>query len=313
MYDVAGAVRNFVADADRLGAAEAESRLLPILKHLLEHDGFELANSVRPESQATDFVANSQGGRLGVEYKHYTGRRRADIQAVEQVLTLAQRANLSRVLLVSKSGFTDAAMRIAERDHPIELELTDLSGLSEWAQRIQGWRDGSRSNVVAVILEASKEFARAVARNPRELDSLEWRDIERMLSVVLERLGFEAELTPPAKDGGRDIVLRLKDEDGVVRSYAIEVKHWRSGKSVGNAKVKDFVQVIAREGHVRGLFLATYGFSQDIVSALTEVERERVRLGAEDKVVALCQTYVKAENGLWSTPSPTDLPELLFA
>jgi hypothetical protein len=45
------------------------------------------------------------------------------------------------------------------------------------------------------------------------LDHLEWRDLERMMARVMEGLGFKVTLTPPSKDGGKDLILTFLDWD----------------------------------------------------------------------------------------------------
>lgn len=46
-----------------------------------------------------------------------------------------------------------------------------------------------------------------VARNPNVLNHLEWRDLERLVAELFDGLGFQARLTPSAKDDGKDVVL----------------------------------------------------------------------------------------------------------
>jgi hypothetical protein len=156
--------------------------------------------------------------------------------------------------------------------------------------------------VVRLIREVSDKMARLVAEDPRALDKMEWRDVERMMAVVLEGLGFDAELTPASKDGGKDIVLRLWTDDGWV-TYVVEIKHWRSGKRVGDSAIREFVDVVAREYPDGGLFLSTYGFTSTAFEALTEVERRLLKLGDKMKIVNLCNTYTKIGDGFWQ---PTD-------
>lgn len=129
------------------------------------------------------------------------------------------------------------------------------------------------------------------------------------LAAVFEKLGFETELTPASKDGDKDIILGFKASDGS-RTYVVEVKHWRSRKKVGEKHVTHFVEVIAAEGRVGGLYLSTYGYASDAFKSLTEVERKTLRFGSEEKIAALCKMYLKAESGLW-TPQP-DLEGVLY-
>jgi restriction system protein len=132
-----------------------------------------------------------------------------------------------------------------------------------------------------------------------------------MMATVLDSLGFDAELTPASKDGGKDIILRIK-EAGVERTFIVELKHWRSGQHVGQRAVKEFVQVVAREGHERGLFLSTYGFTKTAFSSLAEVERTKVGSGNGHKVVSLCRIYVQAESVFGLLHQPMMLPRFSF-
>lgn len=167
----------------------------------------------------------------------------------------------------------------------------------------------SRSQIVAAITNLSKQLARLIATDPRGLEDLEWRDMERMLAAVFQGLGFDVTLTPSSKDGGKDLILECIIQ-GNKHSYIVEVKHWRSGQRVGKRYISDFVNVVARENRDGGLYLATYGYSGDAVEALTEVDRQSIKLGIDKKIISLCRTYIKAESGIWLAPSV--LSDLLF-
>lgn len=165
------------------------------------------------------------------------------------------------------------------------------------------------SKVVAAITNLSKQLARLIASDPKGLEDLEWRDMERMLAEVFQGLGFDVTLTPSSKDGGKDLILECFVQ-GDKHSYVIEVKHWRSGQRVGKRYISDFINVVAHENRDGGLYLATYGYSGDVFEALTEVDRQSIKLGVDKKVISLCRTYIKAESGVWLAPSM--LSDLLF-
>lgn len=166
-----------------------------------------------------------------------------------------------------------------------------------------------RSEVQQLIKGISQKFAEIVATNPSALDELEWRDIERLLAEVFDGIGFSVELTPPSKDGGKDIILQCF-VSGKKHSYIVEVKHWRSHTKVGGSAIKDFLSVIVKENRDAGLFLSTYGYSSNAFEAISEIERHRLRLGQNEKVVSLCKTYVDSASGL--VVSPDLLPTVLF-
>lgn len=165
------------------------------------------------------------------------------------------------------------------------------------------------SQIIAAITNLSKQLARLIASDPSGLQDLEWRDMERMLAEVFQGLGFDVTLTPSSKDGGKDLILECIVQ-GDKQSYVVEVKHWRSGQHVGKRYISDFINVVANENRDGGLYLATYGYSGNAFEALTEVDRQSIKLGVDKKIISLCRTYIKAESGIWLAPSV--LSDLLF-
>ena len=162
-----------------------------------------------------------------------------------------------------------------------------------------GTLDGEldRLEVQTIFQTVTQGLAKLVAQNPKILDQLEWRQVESLLAEVLSGIGFRTELTPSSKDGGKDIVLECV-VSGRRHTYIVEVKHWRSGKKVGATQINDFLRVVVRERRNAGLFLSTYGFSSTAFEALAHIERQRLRLGTQEKIVSLCRTYVTSIAGI---------------
>lgn len=194
--------------------------------------------------------------------------------------------------------------------HKVYPDVT-YQGLWDWIDSTLAEADNKtkHSQIVAAITNLSKQLARLIANDPKGLKDLEWRDMERMLAAVFQGLGFDVTLTPSSKDGGKDLILECIVQ-GNKQSYVVEIKHWRSGQRVGKRYISDFVSVVARENRDGGLYLATYGYSSDVLEALTEVDRQSIKLGVDKKIISLCRTYIKAESGIWLAPSV--LSDLLF-
>ena len=170
-------------------------------------------------------------------------------------------------------------------------------------------REHDESAAELVVRTLADSFCRLIAERPGFLRQVEWRDLERVLASALEAIGFEVELTSPAKDGGKDVVARCFVKDRL-HTFYVEIKHWRRNRP-GMQEIHDFVQVNARDRTDGGLFLSSSGFTNEVYARIGAVSRERIRLGAEEKIVTLCQKYVKSREGVWRAETP--LPELLFA
>ncbi len=167
----------------------------------------------------------------------------------------------------------------------------------------------NRSEIESIFYTAYRKVVLEIAKNPDSLGELDWRDLERVLAEAFRGIGFSVELTPGSKDGGKDLILTCVTGDGE-RSYYVEVKHWRSRKGVGGKYLDDFMQIVVSEKQHGGLFLSTYGYSNQAIELLCDIEKRTVRLGDSRKIVALCQSYVKSASGV-VIPSK-ELPDILF-
>jgi len=169
--------------------------------------------------------------------------------------------------------------------------------------------DTELSDVAICVRHLSGLLCELVAKNPDALQDIEWRDLERLLSVALQEIGFNITLTPPAKDGGKDIVANciVGNETAV---YYIEIKHWRSDSQPSNSHVSDFVEVNVRDNTTGGLFISSSGYTRKVYGRIGELMQQRVYLGQREKIVSLCQHYVLKKSGVWYPDNP--LPEILF-
>lgn len=118
-----------------------------------------------------------------------------------------------------------------------------------------------RSRVLRVTRHAARELLRIVSDDPEQLLEVEHRDLERIMALAAEDLGFDVELTRGSKDGGRDLVLRCRDDAGRARCIYAEVKHWVSGKKVGHRELRDLLTVVARDGADGAVLVSTSGFT----------------------------------------------------
>lgn len=206
---------------------------------------------------------------------------------------------------LSSSEFFDAVSRSASSINGA-LRLT-ANALSEVPFVIPNESDLPSDSVISLMDRLARDIIRVIAQNSGELRHVEWRVLERVLATAFEGLGFDAELTPSSKDGGKDIILMCM-ERGTKRRYVVEIKHWVSGKTVGGSHLKKFLDVIVSGEHDSGLFLSTSGFSRNAPDAVMHLEHRRMRLAGTDKVVGLCKMFVLGESGLWvADRSPTNV------
>jgi hypothetical protein len=80
--------------------------------------------------------------------------------------------------------------------------------------------------------DISLEIKQYLANHPEKLHNLTSRRFEELIADILKDLGFDTELTPATRDGGRDIYAYVKN---AVTSFLmfVECKKWASDNKVG--------------------------------------------------------------------------------
>ncbi|MBF0181978.1 MAG: restriction endonuclease [Magnetococcales bacterium] len=178
------------------------------------------------------------------------------------------------------------------------VEITDSGDIvSDFASDNVNNIHKSASTMVSIVENASKEFVRMICDDPRKLNELEWRDLERVLAVVFDGIGYTTKLTRSSKDGGKDIVIEFIAHNDK-KSYFVEVKHWVSGK-VGEKYVSRFISILIEDKPTGGIILSTSGFSKFSIAAITEIKQQKLRFGDGGTIVSLCRTYLNVMGGLF--------------
>lgn len=284
----------------------AESALARVAQVLFEANGY----SVVRESldRGADLVARrAPNDSVAVVVKCRV--HSLAVPQIEEVMALAQSREHPQYMLMTNARLRPEAAMLARQAAALSVNVLGLDGLRGWVQGIRHRIPRPDGGAVELVTRLSRDLIRLIAKDPDELYKVEWRDLEQTLAQAFEGLGFGVKLTPPAKDGGKDIILTC-EELGSRRSYIVEIKHWVAGKRVGGHHIRKFVGVVLSEKHDSGLFLSTSGFAGNALEAVSEAEFQKLRVGNDEKMVSICKTYVKAETGLWAPEK--EFVELLY-
>ena len=291
-------------------AFEVEKLVIATLEPLLQADGYSIRSYFGFDLLAERQPSGKHPGEvLGIEIKHSTMHRPVSLDRFASQIVRALGSDIDRVIVYSTTDFTQQARQAVARDFPIQVELLSPDAIRAWLDRLTAAHENVGAEVREILSVVSRRFATLIARDPDALDEIEWRDLERVMAEVFEEVGFSVTLTPSAKDKGKDVVLECEVR-GHQAVYLVEIKHWRSGARVGGKSLQNFLNVIVGESREGGLFLSTYGYCSNAFEQLSQIDRRRLRFGDQNKVVALCRSYVKASSGLWSPPE--DLAEVLY-
>jgi hypothetical protein len=179
------------------------------------------------------------------------------------------------------------------------LRILDFENLKSYASEafaMAEQRDTHRA--LAIVRDMIELLIAAVAAQDISIADIEWRDMERLFHQTLRGLGFHAHLTAPANDGGRDILACdiLVEE---VHWFNIEIKHWRD-RSIGRREVAATLETAIIEGRRGALLLSPRPPGAAALSVRTDVHRDFLRFGSENKIVRSCRHYVSRDGALWT-------------
>lgn len=207
-------------------------------------------------------------------------------------------------------SFDSSFSEIARANKGVDFLARVRGHLDNASPALLGIEESAEDRISLIMRRMCEALAFNVASNSTTLDLIEDRVLEQLLAEVLDGIGFHVTLMRGTKDGGKDLILEC-NENGKRILYYIEVKHWRSGKKVGDNEVSHFIEVVLRDGPEKGLYLSTSGYTEQGKSVISQMTPQRVHLAGSTKIVNLCRTYTKTRSGML-TPKHT-LTHILFS
>lgn len=111
---------------------------------------------------------------------------------------------------------------------------------------------------IVKVLPVNDQLLQYLAENPEELYKLGDRQFEEVMAEIYNKLGYRVKLTPPTRDGGKDIILTDNRIFGDF-IYYVECKHYKESNHVGLGIVQRLHGVVNGD-RVNGGILATTSF-----------------------------------------------------
>lgn len=154
------------------------------------------------------------------------------------------------------------------------------------------WRITGLSDATAII--RSRYILGETDAHASILRTIHWRDFEFLVAALYEAKGYEVEVTPEQKDGGRDVIARRTGAD----AETLYVSCSRG------ANKKDAAAVAALNGRLdtgeratRGVFINVAGFTEQGPGTAVEVAKEmpRVTLLGRDQLLSQMNAHLGAD------------------
>lgn len=117
------------------------------------------------------------------------------------------------------------------------------------------------SNIRIDVSEINDWMLNELNKNPTDLYQLSSRRFEELVAEILMRKGYNIELTPATRDGGKDIYVARKDDLGSFL-YLVECKRYNPNHKVGVNVIRDLYGVLSKERATCGIAVTTSYFSK---------------------------------------------------
>jgi hypothetical protein len=218
------------------------------------------------------------GFSLALELQPYTKVSLAEIaERIAARAGLEIDAESARLLAINSEG----------RPHQLELLIQRL------AKAIRKQRITSKDTA-----EALSAFGMSVRRGKIPdgelgLAELSGTEFEELISTLLARMEFLAEMTKASGDGGIDIVATL-DKPIVGGRYLFQCKRYAPDSLIGAAAMRDFYGAVMADKAVKGIFITTSDFT---VQAREFAERVGLELINPPRLRELLAQYEVTNHG----------------
>ena len=138
------------------------------------------------------------------------------------------------------------------------------------------------------VAEIDQQLLKALRDNPLLLHGLTPRKFEHLIAELLNRDGWEIEVTQASRDGGKDVIATLRTS-GICSVYYIECKRYAPKRPVSVKAVRELIGIVHAKRVTAGMLVTTSGFTRS-ARDLQSIEPHRITLKAYTDIV----TWLKA-------------------
>jgi restriction system protein len=223
-----------------------EAELISYLKQ------FGAMNSISPGCLKGDFIrivsGRLEGLKAKVEEVMDDGRKlRVSINILGKPLYLER--NADEVELVSEDVPNITVIPFRDYPQEVKTEEEEKSTIPN-ALNLQ-------------LTEINSEFIKYLSKHPNLLYEIAPRRFELLVAELLKDMGYEVELTPETRDGGRDILAVFRVPHGKILTI-VECKRYSPERTVGIEIIERFLWVIENKDRAScGLVATTSYFSPE--------------------------------------------------
>ncbi len=176
------------------------------------------------------------------------------------------------------------------QDHTVEQVLAKIdSGLGEFYYLVSIPNREINDVVAPKIVLANEALLQELKRHPEDLYRISSRKFEELIAELLDDMGWEVQLTPAVKDGGKDIIATMQTDLGEILCL-VEAKHYRVDRPVQVSLVRQLFGTYADFGATSAMLVTTSSFTRGAREFQTK-HRYQISLKEYNDVVEWIRRY----------------------
>ena len=226
--------------------------------------------------------------------------KKIDDDSPESILNLTASSNKKIVLAQDLTFFENYTDMLWEENIRV-LTWNEIVGDISKVGKVLHVKTQNLNLLTEVNKVLNKELANYYSKNPNSLKSLSPRNFEKLVSEIIEDMGFTTVLTPETRDGGKDIIAEIDTPLSKFTCY-IECKKYSEKNKIGIDILERFLYNIQIKDKVnQGFIVTTSTFSND-AKMLAKQNQFILQLADLDKVTEWLTNYGEwspGTNNLW--------------
>lgn len=230
------------------------------------------------------------------EFENYNIDRQPSLMLAEEVYWVADdEANLLGTVLIDKIDKdwsyvalaleSDGYYRLAaievsiEDEHECRQKLAEsIKSISVTGNYSEPLYQNNNSEILSpdsgfLIKDIDEEVKRYLKKNPDKLYELNPRKFEELVASIFEDFGFTVELTKATRDGGRDIIARIRNAVMNIVTY-VECKRHSPDNKVNVGIVREVIGVHYIRNPSKSIIVTTSFFTKDAIAEANRLENQ---------------------------------------
>lgn len=124
-----------------------------------------------------------------------------------------------------------------------------------------------------IVRDIDDEVKKYFNKHPEKLYDISPRKFEELIASILKDFGFDVELTKATRDGGRDIIARIKNSVVDILTY-VECKRYAADRKIDVGIIREVIGVHYIRKPSKSIIVTTSFFTKDVVAEAKNLENQ---------------------------------------